>query len=131
MAGGATTQPSSFGVLLRRHRIAAGLSQEALAEQAGLSARGLSDLERGARRLPYRDTVQRLARALGLRDDEHAILLAASRRVRATAAAARRQPKRSLPLPRTSFVGRSAEQADVARLLESTSLLTLTGAGGI
>ena len=38
------------GEVLRRFRVAASLSQEALAERAGLSARGISDLERAARR---------------------------------------------------------------------------------
>ena len=35
-----------FGELLRRYRVAAGLTQEALAERAGISTRGVSDLER-------------------------------------------------------------------------------------
>jgi transcriptional regulator with XRE-family HTH domain len=35
----ATVQPSAFGDLLKRYRVAAGLSQEALAEQARLHAR--------------------------------------------------------------------------------------------
>ena len=48
----AEQSPEAFGELLRRYRIAAGLSQEALAERAGLSAHGISDLERGARRFP-------------------------------------------------------------------------------
>ena len=55
-----------FGALLKRYRVAAGLSQEALAERALLSTRGISDLERGRHRLPYRDTVARLAEALAL-----------------------------------------------------------------
>ena len=54
----------AFGALLRRHRLAAGLSQEALAERAGLSVRGLSDLERGVRQAPHPDTVRRLVQAL-------------------------------------------------------------------
>ena len=37
----------AFGLLLRRHRTAAGLSQEELAERAGWSRRAISDLERG------------------------------------------------------------------------------------
>lgn len=36
-----------FATLLRRHRLAVGLTQEELAEQAHFSARGISDLERG------------------------------------------------------------------------------------
>jgi transcriptional regulator with XRE-family HTH domain len=52
--------------LLKRYRSAAGLTQEGLAERAGLSARGISDLERGVSRTHRADTVQRLATALGL-----------------------------------------------------------------
>ena len=37
----------SFAQLLRRHRRELGLTQEALAERAGLSWRTISDLERG------------------------------------------------------------------------------------
>ena len=55
-----------FGVLLQRYRVAAGLSQEALAERAGLSRRGISDLERGKRRVPHPATARRLADALAL-----------------------------------------------------------------
>src|SRR5919204_2840562 len=72
----------TFADLLRRHRLGAGLSQQVLAERAGLSPRGLSDLERGVRRAPYRDTVLRLADALGLGEAERAALLASSRRRR-------------------------------------------------
>ncbi|MFZ1019206.1 MAG: helix-turn-helix transcriptional regulator, partial [Candidatus Cybelea sp.] len=46
-----------FGVLLRHHRLAAGLSQEALAERARMSADGISALERGHRRTPQRETL--------------------------------------------------------------------------
>jgi DNA-binding XRE family transcriptional regulator len=45
--------PSTFGALLRQHRLSAGLTQEELADLAGLSARTIADLERGARRFPY------------------------------------------------------------------------------
>jgi DNA-binding XRE family transcriptional regulator len=43
----ATNCFSSFGLLLRRYRLAARLTQEALAERAGMRARGLPNLERG------------------------------------------------------------------------------------
>ena len=34
----------TFAELLRQHRLAAGLTQEALADRAGLSVRGIADL---------------------------------------------------------------------------------------
>jgi transcriptional regulator with XRE-family HTH domain len=43
---------SGFGTLLRRYHVAAGLSQESLAERARLSLEGISALERGYRRSP-------------------------------------------------------------------------------
>jgi transcriptional regulator with XRE-family HTH domain len=48
-----TGGPGPFGVLLQRHRVAAGRSQDELAEQVGLSQRGISDMERGTRRPPH------------------------------------------------------------------------------
>ena len=77
-----------FGARLRRHRLAAGLTQEQLAARAGLSARGVQDLERGARTTPQRETVRRLAAALGLSPGEAAVLgatVSRSRRARAAA----------------------------------------------
>src|SRR2546429_153467 len=55
-----------FGGLLRRLRARAGLTQEELAEAAGLSARSVSDLERGFTLTARRDTARLLADALGL-----------------------------------------------------------------
>ena len=60
-------------------RFLAGLSQEELAEQAQVSARTISDVERGVRSRIYRDTADRLSRALGLDESEHAALVAAGR----------------------------------------------------
>jgi DNA-binding XRE family transcriptional regulator len=48
----AAEQAVAFGELLKRYRLAVGLSQERLAERAGLSERAVSDLERGLRRAP-------------------------------------------------------------------------------
>src|SRR5215471_17880300 len=72
-----TGSSQRFGDLLRRHRLATGLTQEGLAELAGLSVRGLSDLERGARRAPRRETIQMLAEALHLSAAERTLLEAA------------------------------------------------------
>jgi transcriptional regulator with XRE-family HTH domain len=44
----------------------AGLTQEEVAQRAGLSARAIGDLERGLVRRPQRKTVELLIRALAL-----------------------------------------------------------------
>ena len=54
----ATPGAGAFAALLRDHRLVAGLTQEELAERTGLSRRGISDLERGARRMPYGNTIR-------------------------------------------------------------------------
>ena len=54
----------SFAQVLRHYRRAAGLTQEELAERANLSVRAISDLERGLRTVPQRDTIRLLAQAL-------------------------------------------------------------------
>jgi class 3 adenylate cyclase/tetratricopeptide (TPR) repeat protein/DNA-binding XRE family transcriptional regulator len=70
----------TFAELLRQHRLAAGLTQEALADRAGLSVRGIADLERGARRYPHFDTLHRLAHALELAPAGRVALLTAGQR---------------------------------------------------
>src|SRR5713226_948513 len=64
-----TSPPTTFGDLLRHHRQTAGLTQQELAERAGLSVHGIQKLERGATH-PYRDTAQRLIAALHLDADD-------------------------------------------------------------
>jgi PAS domain S-box-containing protein len=68
-----------FGTLLREFRASIGLTQADLAGLAGLSVRGISDLERGARKAPHPHTVRQLASALQLTDEESSLLLAAAR----------------------------------------------------
>ena len=73
-------EPEAFADVLRRHRTAAGLTQEELAEHAGLSPRGVHYLEHNGRQ-PYRDTVRRLANALGLAGEDRALFETAARRI--------------------------------------------------
>src|SRR5918995_3034147 len=75
----ATHDPSRLADLVRRHRTAVALSQEALAERAGLSVRAISDLERGVHRTPRLETVRLVADALGLGEVHRAALLVAAR----------------------------------------------------
>ena len=79
---------ASFGHLLRQVRSEASLSQEELAQRSGLSVRGISDLERGARSAPRLETVRMLADALGVGQEARVAFLAAARPsvVRSTAA---------------------------------------------
>ena len=73
-----TAPAPDFGPLLRQYRQAAGLTQEALAERACLSARGIQNLERGVSRVPRPDTAELLATALGLAARDRAALLGAA-----------------------------------------------------
>ena len=115
-----------FGSLLRRYRALAGLSQEALAERAGISRRAIADLERGARRFPYPDTASRLAAALELGGAERVAFMAASRPLRT--GSTRRYRLQIEPSP---LVGRRRELAELSQLLAGSRVLTLTGSGGI
>src|SRR4029079_4225591 len=74
VAARADGEASNFGDHLRRLRTTAGLTQEELAERAGLTAAGVSALERGHRRRPYPHTVRAIASALALTDAERPTL---------------------------------------------------------
>jgi predicted ATPase/transcriptional regulator with XRE-family HTH domain len=130
-----TRDPPPFGGLLRRLRTAAAFSQEELAERAGLSVRGLSDLERGVVQAPRLETVRLLADALALGDQDRAALLAAARpELTTTGSTGRGHPSSlaALPIPPTRLIGRDAEVAALCDLLAQPDvrLVTLTGAGG-
>ncbi|MDP9383498.1 MAG: helix-turn-helix domain-containing protein [Chloroflexota bacterium] len=122
-----------FGDLLRRYRVAAGMTQEELAERAGLSVEGISTLERGARRAPRRDTLRLLAEALGLsKQDRQALVSAGGRRDERSSPSQDLLPNNLPPQP-TPFIGREQEVGDVRQQLvrPDLRLLTLTGPGGI
>ena len=100
-----------FGARLRRLREAAGLTQEELAQKAGLAARGISDLERGARNRPYPHTVRSLADALELPEDERAALfMAVPKRGRGDYPALAAVPHPALPVSATPLVGRERDR---------------------
>jgi predicted ATPase/transcriptional regulator with XRE-family HTH domain len=141
------TALTTFGALLRRHRLAAGLTQESLAEGASLGIRSIQDLESGLHR-PRHETVQQLVRALRLAGDQRTHFEAAGQLEAAGQPAPRQRtevasasatipappgrPRRTnLPPRLTSFVGREGEIADVQGLLRAKRLVTLTGPGGV
>jgi tetratricopeptide (TPR) repeat protein/transcriptional regulator with XRE-family HTH domain len=120
-------QRTSFAALLRTHRVAAGLTQEALAERAALSARGLKYLEQGAR-VPHPETVRLLADALALSAQDRAQFQEAARRL-GTARATVHLSGGS----RTEFVGRAPELDLLERHLAGAGppVLLLAGEPGI
>ncbi len=134
-----TTQ--SFGEQLREGRLAAGLTQEALAERAGVSARGIQALE-GSESKPQRETARRLAAALGLPASAHpAFLAAAGPAPRRRTVAAPEAPAAPLPPTvgppdlgsRPPLVGRQREVAALEAHLagKGPPLLLFAGEPGI
>jgi predicted ATPase/DNA-binding XRE family transcriptional regulator len=128
--------PSSstpFSELLRRHRLARGVSQETLAERARISASAVGALERGVRRAPYRETVALLAAALDLSSAEQAELEAAAERARGHQGRPGPEARltHNLPTRLASFVGRYEEIEHIEALLETHRLVTITGSGGV
>ncbi|MGW9435958.1 ATP-binding protein [Streptomyces sp. NPDC055607] len=103
-----------FGALLRRLRLDASLTLEALAEASGVSVRGIGDLERGRVATPQRRTVAALADGLRLDGTERERLLAVARVGRNP----RPRPAGLHAFPRgiDDFVGREAELARLRAL---------------
>jgi predicted ATPase/DNA-binding XRE family transcriptional regulator len=123
---------SPFGELLRQYRLAAGLSQETLAERALISVDSVSALERGISRAPQRETFSRLVTALRLDPaQQRTIEKAMERRSQPRSASRRRAPTSNLPLALTNLYGRDQEVIELKNLLERLRLITLTGSGGV
>jgi predicted ATPase/DNA-binding XRE family transcriptional regulator len=120
--------------VLRSYRLRAGLSQEELAEQAGLSAKAIGAIEQGVRRAPHRQTIELIARALHLTQSESAQLDEAARRSRrlgASQAPVMLKPvSNNLPRATTSFIERD-EVRRIQSLAEIHRCVTVVGPGGI
>jgi tetratricopeptide (TPR) repeat protein/DNA-binding XRE family transcriptional regulator len=125
----------SFAGLLRQFRTEARLTQEELAQAAGLSPRSVSDLERGINRTARKDTAVLLADALSLTGQVRVLFVAAARgrapaaevlaaRPGGSAGEAAAAVTRSLPRDIGSFTGREPE---LARLLGTLADVTADG----
>ncbi|MEV6284191.1 tetratricopeptide repeat protein [Kribbella sp. NPDC051770] len=108
---------AGFAQLLRGFRARSALTQEGLAELAGLSVQAINALEGGRRLYPRPATVGRLVEALRLDDEEHSQLAAAAHRPAAAKVAV--GGPRELPPPVTDFIGRSEQLGALLRLLRS------------
>jgi predicted ATPase/DNA-binding CsgD family transcriptional regulator/DNA-binding XRE family transcriptional regulator len=126
-------ESSEFGEQLRAHREAAGLTQEELAERAGLTAQGVGALERGDRRRPYPHTVRSLADALGLSEYERTRLSRATPKRGSVASPLQTATTPMLPVSPRPLLGREREINDLRDMLgrPEPRLLTLTGTGGV
>ena len=124
-----------FGDLLRAYRRAKGWTQEELAERSGLSARGISDLERGVNQAPWRDTALALAAALDLTPEQRDELLRARQRVTPLSKPTPLQIEPHAPprTPQVPFIGRVSELRQAERLLarDDALLLLYYGEAGI
>jgi transcriptional regulator with XRE-family HTH domain/tetratricopeptide (TPR) repeat protein len=149
----------TFGSALREHRMAHGLTQEALAERALLSPTAIAALERGRNRAPRMSTLHQLAKALELNPEELADLSRTLTEMRPTMQADERADRRDtsllevepvlprvpsdrmgrIPLPyvaarrwRTDFVGRSDEIGRLRHVLgRGCRLIEVLGESGI
>jgi transcriptional regulator with XRE-family HTH domain len=123
----------TFGDLLRRYRVEAGLTQKALAERARMSLAAIGKLERGARQRPYRATIALLADALSLSPDDRLELERAAHRSANGEAEAVRDTGTAIHLPInfSTFVGREQDLEKVREMLATHRLVTLVGAGGV
>ena len=122
---------ATLASLLRRYRLAAGLSQAELAERASISVAAIGSLEQGLRKSPYPVTLNNIADALDLTPAERTTLIQSAKRPRDQNPPEPRSTFRAnMPVPLTSFVER-AETVDLGHLLSKHRLITVTGTAGV
>jgi transcriptional regulator with XRE-family HTH domain len=131
------TRRPGFGEVLRGHRRAARLTLEQLAELSGVSARTLSDMERGRSKGPQHRTVTALADALALEGDARKQLVELARDGRLRDHWARPVGLCELPRLVDDFTGRAAELVWISELVYADSAPgagvagLITGSGGM
>ncbi len=132
----------AFADLLLQHRIQRRLTQESLAELAGISARSVRELERRPGRSPRPDSVRRLTVALGLTGTDRADFIGAAHTqswTQRVGVPPRAAPSawltRQLPADLPDFVGREAQLAALGERLDPgaarTGPVTISGPPGV
>ncbi|HEX4094618.1 MAG TPA: helix-turn-helix domain-containing protein [Trebonia sp.] len=127
----------SFGEALRGHRRVARLTLEQLADLSGVSARTLSDMERGRSKGPQHRTVTALADALALAGDARQQLVELARDGRLRDHWTRRAGLCELPRLVDDFTGRAAELIWLSELVDAQGapgvgvVGLVTGSGGM
>ncbi|MFG1826674.1 ATP-binding protein [Microbispora bryophytorum] len=121
--------PLSFAEVLRRHRHAARLTLEQLAEASGVSARSLSNMERGRSRGPQHRTVTALADALALDESARKRLVELARDGRLRDHWTRPTGLCALPRSVGDFTGRALELAWTNDLVHADDSPGVAGVG--
>jgi transcriptional regulator with XRE-family HTH domain len=122
-----------FAGVLRELRTRARLTQEGLAEAAGLSHRTVSDLERGLATAPQKETVRLLGDALALIGPERERFETVARgRPLPGGSAAAAAAMRSLPRDVASFTGRQRELEQLAKsAMTAGGVVSIHAIGGM
>lgn len=115
--------------MLRRHRQSARLTLEQLAGASGVSARTLSDMERGRSKGPQHRTVTALADALGLDEGDRRQLVELAREGRLRDRWTRPTGLCELPRSVDDFTGRTAELAWTRELVHAGDAPGVAGVG--
>lgn len=132
----------SFAALLRQLRTEADLTQEELAEKAGISIRSISDLERGINQTARRDTARLLAEALELSGQARVAFDAVARGKAVGYAPADHDgagaealgfaaATKTLPRDIASFTGRVAELSQLVAAVDAASASGQAASGGV
>jgi predicted ATPase/DNA-binding XRE family transcriptional regulator len=127
---------AAFGEQLRAFRTAAGMTQERLAEEAGLSVQAIAALENGRSRRPQPHTLRALSDAMRLAPEQRGALAAAVPR-RVDGGSPRSVPARASaefrsPAASDDLIGRERDLAAIEDALHrGARILTITGPGGV
>jgi transcriptional regulator with XRE-family HTH domain len=121
--------PATFADMLRKLRQQARLTQEGLAEAAGVSLGSVSDLERGVATVPHKETVRLLADALQLTGPPRAAFEAVARGRAVPGGAV---ATRTLPRDIATFTGRQRELGElVAAPAGASRVVSIHAIGGM
>ena len=128
-------ETGKLGKRLQDYRHSIGLTQQDLADQTGVSARTIRNLELGATQRPHPATTRRLLRAMCLDETPQRVVEAGvvENNYRRPAHVSSPRHSYDLPVQRTTLLGRENEVASLVALVQrpSNRMLTLTGPGGV
>lgn len=112
-------ESGSFGAALREHRVRRGMTQQAVAELAGVSVRTVQALEQGHTHEPEPATAARIAAVVRLLWPPSEVALPPVR------------PPAQLPMDAGGFVGRAGQLTTLDALADGCRTIVITGTAGV